>query len=115
MDLKEKLVAGLEKAAEEAEKAFDKGKTKVTELQLELQMDSLAKKLGYIVFDFYRGRPIDQAVRQQLLDELSRLEERLASVKAGAAGEQSSPGEGTQQSAEGTRPPEETRPPQETP
>mgnify|MGYP000053030982 CR=1 FL=1 len=87
MDLKDKLAAGLERAAEEAEKALDKGKTKVAELQLELQMDTLAKKLGYVVFDFYRGRPVDQEYRQRLLDDLSRLEDRLVQLKAGAGSE----------------------------
>ncbi len=85
MDLKDKLVTGLERAAEEAEKALGKGKTKLTELQIELEMDSLAKKLGYLVFDFYRGRTVDQALRQKLLDDLSSLEERLAGLKAGGA------------------------------
>ncbi len=85
MDLKDKLVTGLERAAEEAEKALGKGKTKLTELQIELEMDGLAKKLGYLVFDFYRGRPVDQALRQKLLDDLSTLEERLAELKAGGA------------------------------
>ncbi|MCX8033623.1 MAG: hypothetical protein N3B14_09640 [Thermoleophilia bacterium] len=84
MGLIDKLAAGIEKVAEGADKAIDKGKTKVTELQIELQMDSLAKKLGYLVFDFYRGRPVDQALRQKILDDMTRLEEQLLRVRAEA-------------------------------
>ena len=85
MSLKDKLSAGAERAAKEAEKAFEKGKAKVGELQIELQMDGHAKKLGYLVFDFYRGREVDQNERQRLLDELSRLEDQLAQARAEAA------------------------------
>jgi len=81
----DKLADGAERAAKEAEKAFDKGKTKVGELQVEMQMDQLARKLGYLVFDFYRGRQVDQAVRQKILDDLSRLEDQLLRVRAQAA------------------------------
>ena len=85
MGLIDKLSAGAERAAKEAEKAFDKGKAKVGELQLEMQMDGQAKKLGYLVFDFYRGRDVDQAERQKYLDELSRLEDQLNEARAEAA------------------------------
>jgi hypothetical protein len=85
MGLMDKLADGAERAAREAEKAFDKGKTKVGELQIEMQMDQLARKLGYLVFDFYRGRQVDQAVRQKILDDLSRLEDQLLRVRAQAA------------------------------
>lgn len=85
MSLLDKLSAGAERAAKEAEKAFDKGKAKVGELQLEMQMDGKAKKLGYLVFDFYRGRQVDQDERQRLLDELSRLEDQLIQARAEAA------------------------------
>ena len=84
MGIMDKLSAGAERAAKEAEKAFEKGKAKVGELQIEMQMDGLAKKLGYLVFDFYRGREVDQARRQQILDELSRLEDQLAQARAEA-------------------------------
>lgn len=76
---------GIEQAAREIERALDKGKTKVNELQIEMQMDGLAKKLGYLVFDFYRGRTVDQAVRQKVLDDLSRLEDQLWKIRAEAA------------------------------
>jgi hypothetical protein len=82
MGLLDKLTAGAERAAKEAEKAFDKGKAKVGELQIEMQMDGAAKKLGYLVFDFYRGRQTDQAQRQKLLDDLSRMEDQLMQARA---------------------------------
>jgi hypothetical protein len=85
MSLLDKLSAGAERAAKEAEKAFDKGKAKVGELQVEMQLDSAAKKLGYLVFDFYRGREVDQSKRQSLLDEMSRLEDQLMQARAEAA------------------------------
>ena len=85
MGLFDKLTAGAERAAKEAEKAFDKGKTKVGELQTEMQMDGQAKKLGYLVFDFYRGREVDQALRQKILDDLSHLEDQLFRTRDEAA------------------------------
>ncbi len=85
MGLMDKLSAGAERAVKEAERAIDKGKAKAGELQLEFQMDGYAKKLGYLVFDFYRGRDVDQAERQKYLDELSRLEDQLNQVRAEAA------------------------------
>jgi hypothetical protein len=85
MGLMDKLTAGIERVAEEADKAIDKGKAKVGEMQVELQMDGLAKKLGYLVFDFYRGREVDQALRQKILDDMSQLEEKLLQAKAEAA------------------------------
>ena len=53
--------------------------------RLEMQMDGLAKKLGYLVFDFYRGREIDQALRQKYLDDMTRLEDQLLQARAEAA------------------------------
>ncbi len=85
MGLMDKLTAGIERIAEETDKAIDKGKTKAGELQIEMQMDGLAKKLGYLVFDFYRGREVDQALRQKYLDDLSRHEDRLLQLKAEVA------------------------------
>jgi hypothetical protein len=85
MGFMDRLAAGAERAAKEAEKALDKGKAKVGELQIEMQMDGLAKKLGYLVFDFYRGREVDQALRQKTLDDLSRLEDQLLATRAEAA------------------------------
>jgi hypothetical protein len=85
MGLMDKFTAGIERAAQEADKAFEKGKAKVGELQIEMQMDGLAKKLGYLVFDFYRGREVDQALRQKYLDEMTRLEDQLMQSRAAAA------------------------------
>ena len=84
MGLRDKLNAGLERAAHEADKAFEKGRAKVGELQTEMQMDGLAKKLGYLVFDFYRGREVDQALRQTYLDDMARLEDQLFLAKEAA-------------------------------
>ena len=85
MAFMDKVGVGLEQAAREIEKALDRGKAKVGELQIEMQMDGQAKKLGYLVFDFYRGRSVDQVVRQKVLDDLSRLEDQLWKIRAEAA------------------------------
>lgn len=85
MGLMDKFSAGIERAAQEADRAFEKGKSKVGELQIEMQMDGLAKKLGYLVFDFYRGREVDQALRQKYLDDLTRLEDQLLQTREAAA------------------------------
>lgn len=84
MGFRDVLGDQLGQAAHEIEKALDRGKTKVGELQIEMQMDGLAKKLGYLVFDFYRGRTVDQTVRQKVLDDLSRLEDQLLKLRAEA-------------------------------
>jgi len=85
MGWKEKVTSGFHKVGEGAEKAFDKGKAKVEELQTEMQMDGLAKKLGYLAFDAHRGRKVDEATRAKLLADLSRLEDELEKAKAEAA------------------------------
>jgi hypothetical protein len=85
MGWKEKLTSGLRRAGEEADKALDKGKAKVGELHTEMQMDGLAKKLGYLAFDAHRGRKVDEAARAKLLADLARLEESLEKIKAEAA------------------------------
>jgi multidrug efflux pump subunit AcrA (membrane-fusion protein) len=85
MGLMDKFSAGIERAAQEADKAFEKSKAKVGELQTEMQMDGLAKKLGYLVFDFYRGREVDQVLRQKYLDDMTRLEDQLTQARAAAA------------------------------
>jgi hypothetical protein len=81
----DKFSAGIERAAQEADRAFEKGRAKVGELQTEMQMDSLAKKLGYLVFDFYRGREVDQVLRQKYLDDMTRLEDQLLQARSAAA------------------------------
>ncbi len=85
MALKDSISAGLRRFGEGAERALDKGKTKVGELQTELQMDGLAKKLGYLTYDAHRGRAVDEAARVKLLMELTRLEAALDKAKAEAA------------------------------
>ena len=100
MGFMDRLTAGAERAAKEAEKALDKGKAKVGELQIEMQMDGLAKKLGYLVFDFYRGREVDQVLRQKTLDDLSRLEDQLLAARAEAAAKAQARAEDRAQSGE---------------
>lgn len=87
MGILDRLTEGAQKVAEQAEKALEQGKTKVEELQLERQMDGVAKKLGYLEFDASRGREVDAAVRQSYLDELAGLEEQVAQAKETGTGE----------------------------
>lgn len=87
MGILDRLSEGAEKVAKQAEKALEQGKTKVEELQLERQMDGVAKKLGYLEFDASRGRDVDAAVRQSYLDELAGLEEQVAQAKEAASEE----------------------------
>jgi hypothetical protein len=102
MGLMDRLSAGVERVAQEADKAFDRGKTKVGEMQIEMQMDSQAKKLGYLVFDFYRGRQVDQALRQKILDDLTRLEDQLLKSRAEAAAKKEAEAAARAQQAAGT-------------
>lgn len=111
MGLLDKLTAGAERAAKEAEKAFDKGKAKVGELQIEMQMDGQAKKLGYLVFDFYRGREVDQALRQKILDDLSRLEDQLLKTRDEAAAKAQAHAAGNAQGAEAAAAPTDAQDP----
>ncbi len=85
MGWKDKLSAGLHRAGSETQKAFEKGKSKVEELQIEMQMDGLAKKLGYLTYDAHKGRKVDEAARDKLLAELVRLEDELEKKKAETA------------------------------
>lgn len=85
MGLKDTISAGLRRFGDEAEKALDKGKAKVGELQTELQMDGLAKKLGYLTYDAHRGRVVDESTRAKLLMELAHLEATLEKTRAEAA------------------------------
>jgi hypothetical protein len=85
MGWKDTLKKGFKRAGEEAKDALDKGKSKVEELQTEMQMDGLAKKLGYLTFDAHRGRQVDEALRTKYLADLSHLEDQLEKAKAEAA------------------------------
>ncbi|HEY5528938.1 MAG TPA: hypothetical protein VIL51_05735 [Thermoleophilia bacterium] len=85
MGLLDKVNAGAERAAMEAWKAFDKGKAKASELQLEMRMDAAAKKLGYLVLDEHRGRATEEKLRQKFLDDLTRLEDEMAKLRAETA------------------------------
>ena len=84
MGWKDSISAGLRRFGDEAERVLDKGKTKVEQLQTEIQMDSLAKKLGYLTYDAHRGRKFDEATRVKLLMDLAHLEETLEKAKADA-------------------------------
>jgi len=84
MAWKETVSKGIKKVGEEAGKAYDKGKSKAEQLQTEMKMDGLAKKLGYLTFDAHRGREVDEAARTKLLTDLTELEEGLEKAKAEA-------------------------------
>jgi hypothetical protein len=85
MAWRDTISAGLRRLGDEAEKALDKSKSKVGELQTELQMDSLARKLGYLTFDAHRGRKVDEPSRVKLLMDLTHLEDVLQKTKSEAA------------------------------
>jgi hypothetical protein len=85
MGWKNSISAGFRRFGEEAEKALDKGKTKVEQLQTEMQMDGLARKLGYLTYDEHRGRKVEEATRAKLLMDLTHLEGVLEKTKAEAA------------------------------
>ena len=82
MGILDRLTEGAEKVAKQAEKALEQGKTKVEGLQFERQMDGLAKKLGYLELDAFRGREVDAAARQSYLDELAGLEDQIAELES---------------------------------
>ena len=99
MGLTDKLSEGLQTVATEVQKVFEQGKVKVEQLQLERQLDSAARRLGYIEFDCSQGRPIDAAARRDLLDEMARLERELHEGFTGAG-----PGADEAAAATGVRP-----------
>jgi hypothetical protein len=85
MAFKDKLHKGFKRVGEEAKVALDKGKLKVEEMQLEMQLDGLAKKLGHLAFDAHRGRQVDDALRLKYLADMSEVEDQIAKLKAEAA------------------------------
>jgi hypothetical protein len=85
MGFKDRMRSGFRRAGEEAKDALDKGKLKVEEMQIEMRMDGLAKKLGFLTFDTHQGRQVDEALRTKYLDDLTQLEDQLAKLKAEAA------------------------------
>ncbi len=93
MGWKDSVSKGLKKVGEEAGKAYDKGKNKAEQLQIEMKMDGLAKKLGYVAFDAHRGREVDEAARTKVLADLAELEEALEKLKAEAAADKEAKGE----------------------
>jgi len=84
MAWKETMSKSVKKVQEEAGKVYEKGKSKAEQLQTEMKMDGLAKKLGYLTFDAHRGREVDADARTKLLSELTELEEALEKAKAEA-------------------------------
>jgi hypothetical protein len=85
MSFVDKLAAGAERAAKEAEKVFDKGQAKAGEMRIRMKMDGVAKKLGYLVLDSHQGREVDESARQALIGSLVGLEAQLVEARAAAA------------------------------
>ena len=81
----DKLRSVVEEAAGKAGRELDKGKTKVSELQVRTRMDAAAKRLGYAVYDAQRGRDADPAMQASLIEELGRLEAELAQIREKAS------------------------------
>ncbi len=87
MGLMDDLTGALEKISTEAEKALNQGKAKVGQLQLERQMDAAARKVGYMELDRYRGRPVDDSARAELIYQMAGLEDQIAASQAAPAEE----------------------------
>lgn|GEM_PF-1530712 len=113
MGLMDELGEGVATIAREVQKAIEQGKGKVEELQIERQMDAAARKLGYLEFDRSRGRAADETVRQDLIQQLVTLEEKLEAAKnarkaaeeaAAAAADEPAEAEATAVSSDATPP-----------
>lgn len=85
MAWKDSLSKSMKKVSEGATKAYDVSKNKAEQMQAEMKMDGLAKKLGYMTFDAHRGRAVDEEARGTLLAEFTELEEGLEKLKTEAA------------------------------
>ncbi len=101
----DKLSDGLETVAKQVQKVFEQGKARVEQLQLERQMDSTARRLGYMDLDESRGRAVDQAKKDELLAELGRMEDELHSTFGAEAGRQGD--EATEETPAAQAPPAE--------
>jgi hypothetical protein len=97
MGLTDRLSDGLETIAQQAQKALEQGRVRVEQLQVERQMDAVARRLGYLEFDAAQGRTVDEEAKGRLLRELAELEQELHSSMQPASAE-----------AAGTAPSEET-------
>ncbi len=85
MGLKDMITNATDAVAKEAEKAIEQGRYKVGEFQFERQMDTAAKKLGYLEFESQRsGSTPDAAKRQELIDEMTRLEGEMEQARKDA-------------------------------
>ncbi|HZJ02664.1 MAG TPA: hypothetical protein VFE20_03120 [Thermoleophilia bacterium] len=82
MGLKDMITNATDTVAKEAEKAIGQGRHKVEEFQFERQMDTAAKKLGYLEFESQRsGSTPDAVKRQELIAEMTRLEGEMAQAR----------------------------------
>lgn len=101
MGLFDKLSSGLDRVAQEAEKAVEQGRSKVEELQVERQMDQVARRLGYLEYEAHKaGSAPDATKRSELLEELRSLEGQLAEAREKVRAEAESAGGGGESEAE---------------
>lgn len=82
---KDTMSKSMKKVSDGASKAYDVSKNKAEQMQIEMKMDGLAKKLGYMAFDAHRGREVDEEARIKLLADFEELEAGLDKLKADAA------------------------------
>lgn len=85
MPWKETVSKGAKKVGEGAGKAYDFSKNKAEQIQAEMKMDALAKKLGYMTFDAHRGREVSEESRTKLLADFTAAEAKYEELKAEAA------------------------------
>lgn len=105
MSWRDRLTSGADRVAKEAEKAFEQGKTKVEQVQLERQMDAAARKLGYLEYDAYLGRETGTGDRQSLLEEMASLEQQIARAAEAKAAEEEAEATGPATGGTQTPPP----------
>jgi hypothetical protein len=70
-------------------------------------MDVAARKLGYLEFERYRGRPLDEVGHRRVLSEMESYDEQLAQLRAEFAPEE---GPEAPRLIVVTSPPEQTEP-----
>jgi hypothetical protein len=75
----------------QAGKALDQVKSRVEALQTKAQMDVAARKLGYLEFERYRGRGLDEVAHRRVLDEMEALDNQLIQLRAELAPEETGP------------------------
>jgi hypothetical protein len=72
----------------QAGKALDQMKSRVEALQAKAQMDVAARKLGYLEFERYRDRPLDEVAHRRVRDEMEMLDDQLIQLRAEFAPEE---------------------------